>query len=180
MGRHSNLPFHLYVNVDNRFLGPSMPSGVTPGIWHAVYCREYQELMCHVFLESGAHWSGLPLHALSTTTDFSLDRTQLMPWAAMGDDIEIFHSKYLEGLKCEVHRPFQGKGRHTGLIVDWVDGFSRYPSEHKPLSLIALENGQFGLLPNNFTTYQDNHFTRSAAKDMMSHYRRGEVVYWEE
>lgn len=180
MGRHANLPFHIYVNVENSFLGPNMPPGTTPGIWHAVYGREYQTLMCHVFLESGAHWSGLPIHALSTKQDFKFDRKLLMPWASMGDDMETFYSKYLEGLECSVHRPFEAKGRHTGIIVDWNDGYSRYPSEHKPLNLIEVENGQFALLPNNFVTYTDNHFTREEAKENLKHYKRGEVVYWEQ
>lgn len=180
MGKHTNLPFHIYVNVDNKFLGPNMPDGTTSGIWHAAYSREYQTLMCHVFLESGAHWSGLPLHAISTKNSFSWDREQLMPWAAMGDDIEIFSSKYLEGLECEVQRPIKTKGRHTGMIIDWSDGFSRYPAEHKPLNMIELENGQFALLPNNFVLFKDNHFTNDSAKINLKNYRRGEEVYWEQ
>ena len=179
MSRHANLPFHLYVNVDNRHLGPNMPEGVTQGIWHGVYAREYQTLMCHVLLESGAHWSGMPLHALSTTTDFSLAREQLMPWAAMGDETEVHFAKYLEGLQCSVHAPFAGKGRHTGIMIDWTDGFSRYPSEHKPLNLINLDSGQFALLPNNFATYEDKHFTHETARVNLKHYKRGETVYWE-
>ena len=67
--RHANLPFHLYVNVQNSFLGPTMPPGTTAAIWHGVYARPYQTLYCHVLLESGAHWSGLPMHAISTTQD---------------------------------------------------------------------------------------------------------------
>lgn len=179
MGRHTNLPFHLYVNVNNKYLGPNMPEGVTAAIWHGAYAREYQTLLCHVLLESGAHWSGLPLHAISTTADFSFAREQLMPWAAMGDDMEIHFSKYLEGLESSIHTPFSGKGRHTGIIIDWADGYSRYPSEHKPLNLIALESGQFALLPNNFATYHDKHFINPAAKENLKYYRRGEEVFWE-
>lgn len=82
-----------------------MPAGTTPAIWHGVYSREYQTLMCHIFLESGAHWSGMPLHALSTTTDFSITRENPLPWTAMGDETEVWHAKYLEGLSCEVHAP---------------------------------------------------------------------------
>ncbi len=179
MSRNANLPFHVYVNVNNSFLGPSMPSGVTKAIWHAVYSREYQTLMCHVFLESGAHWSGLPIHAMSTTEDFSIPREHLMPWTAMGEHIETFHSKYLEGLDCEVFRPFVMEGRHTGIIIDWEDGYSRYPAEHKPLNLIELKNGQFGLLPNNFVVIKDKHFVENSKKDFLKFYRRGEEVYWE-
>jgi hypothetical protein len=179
MSRNNSLPFHLYVNVDNKYLGPQMPNGVTQAIWHAVYCREYQTLMAHILLESGAHWSGLPIQAISTTKDFSWEREQLMPWAAMGDCIESFYAKYLEGLECNVFKPIQSKGRHTGIIIDWTDGFSRYPSEHKPLNVIHLENGQFAFLPNNFIIYNDKHFTNEAAKENLKYYRRGETVYWE-
>jgi len=179
MGRHGNLPFHLYVNVENSFLGSAMPPGYTPAIWHGVYSKPHQIIMCHVFLESGAHWSGLPLHAISTTTSFDKDKSDLMPWACMGDDVETFHAKYLEGLECEVFKPSVYRGRHTGIIVDWSDGYSRYPEEHKPLNLIELEGGQFGLLPNNFVLFKDKHFVDDAAKVNLKHYRRGEVVYWE-
>jgi len=102
-----------------------------------------------------------------------------MPWTAMGDDIETFYAKYLEGLVCEVHAPFKGRGRHTGIMIDWSDGYSRYPQEHKPLNLISLESGQFALLPNNYATYSDGHFSKVSARENLKHYRRGEEVYWE-
>lgn len=180
MGKHANLPFHIYVNVKNEFLGPDMPPGTTAGIWHGVYSRTYQTLMCHVFLESGAHWSGLPIHSLSAKQDFSVPREHLMPWAAMGDELETWHVKYLEGLACDVHAPFKASGRHTGIIVDWADGYSRYPDEHKPLNLIGLESGQFALLPNNYTTYRDSHFTNDQSRANTKYYKRGEKVYWEQ
>jgi hypothetical protein len=176
---HANLPRHIYVNVDNRFLGPEMPNGVTPGIWHGVYAREGQVLMCHVLLESGANWSGLPLHALSFTQDFRFPAEKLMPWGAMGTNTVVWSADYLLGLACDVHAPIEATGRHTGFVVDWVDGFSRYPHEHKPLNLIVLDSGQFALLPNNYLTYKDAHFVREEARENMKYYRRGETVYWE-
>lgn len=177
---HANLPRHIYVNVDNRFLGPTtMPAGVTAGIWHGVYARESQVLMCHVLLESGANWSGLPLHALSFTENFSFTAEQLMPWGAMGTETVVWSSRYLLGLACEVHEPFKATGRHTGFVVDWADGFSHYPQEHKPLNLVVLDAGQFALLPNNYLTYNDAHFVNPDARENMKHYRRGETVYWE-
>jgi hypothetical protein len=47
MSRHAALPFHLYVNVKNSFLGPDMPDGTTRAIWHGVYGRPYQLLPVH-------------------------------------------------------------------------------------------------------------------------------------
>jgi hypothetical protein len=167
MPKHTPLPFHFYVNVNNAFLGPNMPEGVTKGIWHGVYCREYQVLSCHVFLESGAHWSGLPLHAISCTDDFRHEYEALMPWCGMGEEIEAVYMPFLEGLEVAIH-----PGRHTGIIIDWKDGYSRYPAEHKPLSLIQLETGQFALSPNNYLTYKEKHFVNEKAKENMKHYRR--------
>lgn len=177
--RHCCLPHHLYVNVSNRFLGPSMPQGVTPGIWWGVHCRPGQAVMCHVLLASGAHWSGLPIHAVSRTESFDLGHRALQPWGAMGDRIEAFGAEYLDGLAVEVLRPFAGAGRHTGIVIDWVDGFSRYPQEHKPLNLIELESGQYALLPNNFVLFADSHFTNPNLRDQLAHYRRGESLFWE-
>ena len=179
MPKHASLPFHFYVNVNNKFLGPEMPEGVTKAIWHGIYCREYQTLLCHVFLESGAHWSGLPLHAMSATEDFRYGPEMLMPWGAMGEDMEAVFMPFLEGIEANVMHPFTGSGRHTGIVVDWRDGYSRYPQEHKPLNLLALNTGQFALLPNNYVVYNEKHFVDSRARENLKHYRRGEDVYWE-
>lgn len=176
MSKHGNLPYHIYVNIDNKFLGPNMPEGTTAGLWHGVYGREYQVLLCHVLLESGAHWSGLPLHAMSTTEDFSVPHELLMPWKVMGEETDIVHFHYLEGLKVETRA---GIGRHTGIVVDWKDGYSRYQQEHKPLNLVNLESGQFALQPNNYCRFSDAHFTNEKAKDNLKYYRRGEDLYWE-
>ena len=176
MSKHANLPHHFYINVDNKMLGPNMPKGVTKGIWHAVYGREYQVLLCHVVLETGAHWSGLPLHGVSTTEDFSLAHEELMPWKCMSDDMDVWHVHYLHGLEVKTRT---GKGRHTGIMVDWKDGYSMYPQEHKPLNLVNLESGQFCLMPNNYCLFTDRHFTSEEKAEEKRLYLRGEEIYWE-
>lgn len=176
---HANLPHHIYVNVNNKALGPNMPDGVTAGIWHGIYTREGQVVMCHVLLESGANWSGLPLHQISTTTDFSIGHTILQPWGAMGEETIVWDCHYLKGLEAKLLKPIEGVGRHTGIIIDWSDGFSQYPQEHKPLNLIHLVGGQFCLLPNNYLLYNDAHFVNPVSFQNLKHYRRGDVVYWE-
>jgi hypothetical protein len=95
----------------------------------------------------------------------------------MGDQMTAFTLPYLEGLTV-VGRGI-GRGRHTGMLIDWSDGFSRYPQEHKPLSLIETASGQYALLPNNYYTIDDKHFTDAHAQKNTVHYRRGETTYWE-
>lgn len=156
-----------------------MPGGYTPAIWHGLYCRPGQIPSVHVLLESGAHWSGLPLHAISTS-EFKHDEHSLVPWGGMGENLDVWHARYLEGLVISTAKPFKERGRHTGIMVDWNDGFSRYPQEHKPLSLVNLESGQFALLPNNYFVIHDAHFVEESAKENLKHYKRGDVVYWED
>lgn len=181
---HTQLPYHFYVKVNNKHLGPNMPEGCTDGIWHGIHSREGQVLMCHVMLETGAHWSGLPLHGLSTC-NYYYTHDMIMPWGAMGDQIIASHMPYLEGLKtfptakCKELHLLGAAGRHTGIIIDWADGYSRYPQEHKPLNLIAMHSGPFALLPNNYLTYIDKHFITDDKKHELKNYQRNEQVYWE-
>ena len=134
MPRHANLPFHLYVHVDNRALGPKLPPGTTAAIWHAVYARPGQVVMAHVLLETGAEWCGVPLHqivadpqAFGRTNDAFLPMGQdLQPWGAMGECIETVHMQYLEGLLVMGSGAGPGfTGRHTGIVIDWADGADR-------------------------------------------------------
>jgi len=178
MSRHSSLPFHLYVKINNKYLGSNMPNGYTNGIWHGVFGRMNQVLFCHVLLESGANWSGLPIHGISTSEDFSYDYQELMPWSTMGENIEAVYMEYLEGMRCYTREVIKTGARHTGIIIDWTDGFSRYPQEHKPLNLIELINGQFALYPNNYLEFEDKHFVSDYAKQNLKFYKREEKLYW--
>jgi len=176
--RHCNLPYHIYVNINNVALGPEMPAGTTRGILHGIYCRPGQAIMGHVLLESGAHWSGMLWHLISTSDMFMEQPLVLQPWGAMGEDMEAWHCHYLEGLVCSSIRGVALHGRHTGIIIDWRDGFSRYPDEHKPLNMVHLNGGQFALLPNNYLLFNDKHFVRPSARTSVANYRRNSDVIW--
>ena len=188
MPRHANLPFHLYVHVNNAALGPTMPAGTTRAIWHAVYCRPGQIVMAHVLLETGAEWCGVPLHMIGTGPDAFRVKPladhdapgDLQPWGAMGEHVEAIHLEYLEGMMAMGSGKGPGFcGTHTGIVIDWADGFSRYPQEHKPLNLIERSDGKYLLYPNNYIRLLDKHFTSFKKSDEMQHYRRSERVYWE-
>lgn len=46
--------------------------------------------------------------------------------------------------------------------------------------MVNLESGQFALLPNNYFVVHDAHFVEESAKENLKHYKRGDVVYWED
>lgn len=178
--KHTTLSEIFYVEVPNDALGPDMPPGTTPGILHGVYGKPGQLLLTHVLLESGAHWSGIPLIALTATGATGLPRhfqDELQPWGCMGTEPIVSKLDYLEGLVVQP-RFIDEPGRHTGLIIDWEGPFSKHPQEHKPLSLIQLQTGAFALLPNNYFIVSDKHFTKES--ELTKFYRRGEETYWEE
>ena len=177
--KHVSLPQIFYVKVPNKLLGPAMPDGFTNAILHGLYAREGQAVLTHLLLESQAHWSGIPLHELLMDAPEgcpTFNQIDLQPWGAMGHNLVISNLDYLEGLVVQP-RFISIVGRHTGIIVDWDDMFAKHPHEHKPLSLLHLANGQFALLPNNYFTVSDPHFTKPS--DFTKFYRRGEKVYWE-
>ena len=134
--------------------------------------------MGHVLLESGAHWSGMLWHLISTSEVFALDPRILQPWGAMGEDLQAWPIQYLEGLPVTTRTA--GAGRHTGIMLDWADGFSRYPAEHKPLNMIELDGGQFALLPNNYCVFSDRHFIRNDKSGDLQRYRRNDITLWSE
>ena len=151
-----------------------MKPGKTSCILHGVYGRVGQLLLTHVILETGAHWSGIPLILLNGGDENS----NLQPWGCMGEMITSSYLNYLDGIQVEP-RFIKCKGRHTGMVIDWSDGFSRYPQEHKPLSLIALDDSRFCLLPNNYFTVSDKHFTSLDKTEELKQYHRGDKIYYE-
>jgi hypothetical protein len=179
---HAPLPYPIYVYVNNVFLGLE-DKGATRGLWHGVHSRLGQELMCHVMLETGAHWSGLPLRALAVKPDAHRTGDQgdaASKWGAMGERLTATLMPYLEGLVCSD----QGENvwyRHTGIVIDWVDGWAKVPAEHKPLHLLKEEDeyGYFVLMTNNMVAFNDDHLIKPGAKPFETGYKRGEKAYWE-
>lgn len=168
---HAPLPFPIYVNVKNTFLGLK-DDGVTRALWHGVHSRPGQVLMCHVMLETGAHWSGMPLHGISDTETFG-DVDLCDKWGAMGERLTVTLMPYLEGLYVKLDGI--GHARHTGLLVDWVDGYAKVPAEHKPLGLMRTMDGPYELVENNRCRFVDDHFTKDGK---MPEYRRNVTTYW--
>ncbi len=171
---HATLPFPIYVNVSNQMLGMQTP-GVTRGMWHGVHSRLSQVVMCHVMLESGAHWSGLPIHAISATHTFCSPE-EACRWGAMGERITVTHLPMLAGTRAETKDG--ADGTHTGLVIDWTDHWATVPAEHKPLNVIAMATGPYRLLPNNEMRVWDPHLLDEARIHDVKEYRRIRTVYW--
>lgn len=176
--RHVSLPNHMYVWADNRYLTGGAKGGTTPAVLHAVYGRPGEALLTHLLLETGAHWSGVPIHGIYHKPDATpapLARCQ--PWSNMGSHMEAVHLPYLDGLQVTV----QGRrGRATGTVIDWSDGFTRHPHMHKPLHMLLMDDGTLSFQPNNYIRWEDPSFVDESTWNQTADYRRGEVSFYPE
>jgi len=178
MSRHSNLPNILYVYVENKFLDKS--EGLTEAIWHGVFAREGEVLLTHLLLETGAHWTGVPLHGIHHKPNFIPKKSGvLQPWGNMGVNLDLTSLNHLEGIDVNYFKE-NLNGLSTGILVDWHDGFSKFPQQHKPLHLITMEDGNYYLLPNNYLRWNDPSFTNEKLWEKCKNYKRGTEVWFPE
>lgn len=174
--RHVALPHHLYVWADNRYLTGGDQIGITPAVLHGVYGRPGEVILTHLLLETGAHWSGVPLHGVYCKPLIPPQTVQqCQPWGNMGESMEAAHMPYLDGLQVEVKGGHHG--RSTGIVLDWTDGFTRHPSMHKPLHLLLMESGGIWAQPNNHLRWRDPSFVDESTWTGTSAYRRGEQTW---
>ena len=126
--------------------------------------------------EYGALFDKLPISAFVTepkTPDPDLDLPNLQFWNCMDYGVIAIHKQFIGSMDVEVFTRNFGlmRGYYVATLdnyhinsdeVDWST--SEQPSEHKSHNLIELENGQYGLYPNNRMRLYDNSLTPQEPK----------------
>jgi hypothetical protein len=126
--------------------------------------------------EYGALFDKLPISAFVTepkTPDPDLDLPNLQFWNCMDYGVIAIHKQFIGSMDVEVYTRNNGlmRGYYVATLdnyhinsdeVDWST--SEQPSEHKSHNLIELENGQYGLYPNNRMRLYDNSLTPQEPK----------------
>lgn len=121
------------------------------GICFGLVARPGEALGFHVLFENGGCFYGLPIHALCHKED-APDRelAHLELWDCFEREFSVHAFDLLKGLQVDVFLPigiFRGEYLFT---VDWIgSGFSSMPDERKQHHLIALDDGNFAVMPNN-------------------------------
>ena len=126
--------------------------------------------------EYGALCDKLPISAFLSspkTPDPDLDLPNLQFWNCMDYGVVCIHKQFIGSMDYEVFTRNHGvmNGYYVATLdnyhdnsdeVDWST--SEQPSEHKSHNLIELENGQYGLYPNNRMRVYDNSLTPQEPK----------------
>lgn len=163
---NKNLPA-LSILVKNEFLfNQTKGHGeTTPGWLVGVRSVKGLALQFYCLLETGALFTGLPIHALATLPDapkWDISKHQL--WNNLSFDIDVVSFDFIKDMECQVL--LKDKTTEVGNYLFTVDYIHRSanevntslthtPNEWKSAHIILLHNGNFVAYPPNRILFKD-------------------------
>jgi hypothetical protein len=184
---HANIPI-TQVLVKNKFLYDlDNVEGFTEAYLFGVKSEHQRALCFHGMLKTGAHWRGLPLHALwwkepETDHEYSLEHLQL--WDCFTEKIQVIQWDYLASHECECFlRTKDGVSGTYLFTIEWLKdsnpdtSFTGIPEQNKCAHVIALSNGQIAALPTNRILFKDAFFVGNKPTAAECGYKVGTTVW---
>jgi hypothetical protein len=134
-------------------------SEITPVAIHAARSRSGKCLTFHVHLQGGAHYSLLPIDKIfHKAPETKYEIGDLQPWSCFSDSVEYVVFDKMRFSRVMI-LPLKTWGSYIGTF-DWLDNdYSDMPEEFKQGHFIALDNGQYGVFPNNMLLFHDKTWT---------------------
>lgn len=161
-----DIPRHLYCWVDSSHVRKNAV-GYEPCVWFGLHSFPGRAWGCHVMLECGAVYRGLPPHALAFRPDpeepWRIDCAEV--WDCYGTQFSTIEYSFLAGLRVATRT--HGGGRYLFTAIPLGDGYTAEPSQSKEFKFCQLDNGRLAILPTNMVLFDDPSFTRPAWPDDM-------------
>ena len=171
-------PMKVYVKAEYLYDQSSGHGKLVEGVWVSVKSIRGEAFRFETYLpQYAALYDKLPKSAFiaqrvnKPSKLLPLDMLQI--WDAMSYHIELVEKPLLKGLRAD----FYAKDGNTygGVYLFTLDGcnpdpripdfgFSETAEEHKSYNMIALDNGQFALQPNNRCRFYDPSLTPENVK----------------
>lgn len=144
-----NIPL-TKVFVKNSYLGDR--DGYTEAYWYGVTSVPARNFLCHVMLENGSNWYGLPLASLSVReSPEPKEFSEIQGYDCFSYDISMIRFDFLRDQSVLTKA---GEGMYLFTIVSHdTEGngtFSEYPEQMKTFVFIALNSGHVVAYPNNY------------------------------
>lgn len=129
-----------------------------------------QAPMFHFLMEDGGLWWRMPIHAFCWKEDApQQELDELVLWDSFSYHVSVSQFPLLKNKTCKFtsRRRVQYSGKYL-FTLDWACsddmgdcdyGFSEFPSQHKCGHVIAMDNGNFAIQPNNRLLIHDPSFT---------------------
>jgi len=142
------------------------------GVWISCKSMPGRAFYFETYLpDYGAMFDKLPISAFTTdpeTPENDLSLHNLQFWNCMDYGVVAIHKQFISSMTFEAYT--RDAGKFKGSYIATIDNYhsdvntidystSETPAEHKSHNLIELENGQFGLYPNNRMRIYDNSLT---------------------
>ena len=154
----ASLPSHYYVWVDQSFIRKDA-KGFEPCVWFGLYSHPGRAWGCHVMLECGAVYRGLPPHALAFSddpqTEWGIKDSQL--WDCYGYKFSLLRYTYLTSLQARTSDDLLCDYLFTAVPIE--DGFSEHPSQSKEFMFMQTDGDRLLILPTNKLRFIDKSFT---------------------
>lgn len=156
-----SLPHHQYVWVDKTFIRRDA-GGFEPAVWFGVYAHPGRMWGCHLMLECGAVYRGVPPHALAfaANPDPCWTEKDAQLWDCYGRNFSLHRYTYLTGLQCLAKIPGrQVKADYLFTAIPLEDGFSEAPDQSKEFMFVRTAGERLCILPTNKMLFLDSSFT---------------------
>lgn len=142
----------------------SKRAGMEEAYAFAVQSYPGRALAFHVMLQSGAHYRGVPIHAIALTRDAKeRDLQDCALWDCFTFRPIVHCYGYLREHEAICYtRSGEVEGRYL-FTVDWLPddsgpGFTHLPEQNKCAHVLALEDGNLAALPTNRIAWMDGFF----------------------
>ena len=154
----------------------SKDSGHEEAYAFAVQSMTGRALGFHVMLKSGAHYRGVPIHALTLTGGVGRPLVDVQLWDCFSDRPIVTVFSYLRDHQADCYlRSGKVPGRYL-FTVDWLPnspeqpGFTLTPEQNKCAHVMALDDGNLAALPTNRIAWRDGYFCGSSPDPKASGY----------
>jgi len=158
------------------------------GVWISCKSMPGRAFYFETYLpDYGAMFDKLPISAfthIDKTPEKDLSLPNLQFWNCMDYGVVAIHKQFISSMSFEVMTRNAGsyKGRYIATIdnyhsdINTIDySTAETPAEHKSHNIVELENGQFGLYPNNRMRIYDNSLT--PAKPLIPDFKVSTIEY---
>jgi len=158
------------------------------GVWISCKSMPGRAFYFETYLpDYGAMFDKLPISAFTSiekTPQPDLNLPNLQFWNCMDYGVVAIEKQFIASMVFEVLTRDEGcfKGKYIATIdnyhsdINSIDySTAETPAEHKSHNLIELENGQFGLYPNNRMRIYDNSLTPD--KPLMPDFKVSTIEY---
>jgi len=161
----------------------SQLDGVEEAYAFAIQSHPGRALAFHCMLKSGAHYRGVPIHAITlnpTAPPILLGNSLLWDCFTFNPVVHVFN--YLRDHEA-ICRTRGGNVAGTYLFtVDWLPdhqgpGFTHLPEQNKCAHVMALADGNVCALPTNRIAFKDAYFIGADPKPWERGYRVQENVF---